>query len=111
MSEEIKRRFLIVCDGGNVRSHALAYCLKWDHQQEAIAVGRIYMSRDTMHLLSEWADVIVIVQPHMEESIPISERDKLVCLDMGTDRWGYKFDGDLLKKAQAGADWVMAGCP
>lgn len=105
--EETTRRFLVVCDGGNVRSHALAYILKWDYHQEAIAVGRIYMSDETMRVFSEWADVIVVVQPHMSESIPESEHGKVVCWDMGTDKWGQDFKPGLLQSAQRGAEWLM----
>lgn len=100
-------RYLIVCDGGNVRSHALAYILKWDYHQEAIAIGRIYMSEETMRTFSEWADTIVTVQPHMIESIPEDQQAKVVCYDMGTDRWGYSFKPDLIRKAQEGAKILM----
>lgn len=100
------RRYLVVCDGGNVRSHAIAYVLKWEMHQEAIAVGRLYMTDDTMRLLSEWAEIIVIVQSHMIESIPVSEHGKVRCAELGVDRWGYHFHPELMGLAREAAVWA-----
>ena len=90
-----------------MRSHAIAYILKWELHQEAIAVGRLYMTEETMEMLSQWADRIVIVQPHMIESIPEECHAKVLCTDIGEDRWGYSFNGELLGMAKEAAAWVM----
>lgn len=103
----MSRRFLVVCDGGNVRSHALAYVLKYDHQQEAIAIGRWFMSEASIAYFCDWADVIVTTRPHMSESIRPEYQHQIVCWDMGEDVWGYGFHQDLLKKAKSGADWLV----
>jgi hypothetical protein len=94
-------KYLVVCDGGNVRSHALAFILKYHYNQEAIAAGRIHLSPATMHLLSEWADKIILMQPHMDESIPRVFHDKIIVKDVGTDRWGIYVHPELLQIAQA----------
>lgn len=101
------KRFLVVCDGGNVRSHALAYILKYEHKQEAVAIGRWFMCEESILYFCEWADFIITTRPHMIESIPEQHQSKIVCWDMGEDVWGYGFHQDLLKKAKTGADWLM----
>lgn len=48
-------RFLVVCDGGNVRSHALAYVLHDLKHHEAIPVGRLRVSAESMSHMCAWA--------------------------------------------------------
>ncbi len=98
--------FLCVCDGGNVRSYALAYVLHDLRGHEAIAVGRLRVSASTMQYLCNWADRIVIMQPHMEESIPIGCKDKLRCVDVGPDRFGMWVHPELLQAVNRGADFL-----
>lgn len=100
-------KFLCVCDGGNVRSQALAYVLHDLRGQEAIAVGRIRISKETMQYMCEWADTIVIMQPHMMESIPDLMRFKTVCCDVGVDRFGIYIHPELLEFVTAGANWLL----
>lgn len=101
-------RYLCVCDGGNVRSHALAFHLKWHKKREAIAVGRIHVSKETMHMLSDWADRIVLMQPHMAESIPKEFHSKIVVVDVGEDHWGVSIHPELNAFAAQGADWLLS---
>jgi hypothetical protein len=101
-------RYLIVCDGGNVRSHALAQSLKWTHNQEAIAIGRLYMSPETMEMLSAWAERIALVQEHMIESIPEAYHDKVVVTDFGEDVWGMMLRPGLTDSADAYAAALVA---
>jgi hypothetical protein len=102
-------KFLCVCDGGNVRSHALAFILKHEFRQEAIAVGRLYFSKESMVLLCEWADRIVVMQPHMEASIDPKFKDKLRCVDVGVDRYGIWVHPELLPQVKTGAEWLLNG--
>ena len=88
-------KYLIVCDGGNVRSNALGFHLKWHHNREAIAIGRLYMSPETMEMMTNWADRIVLMQPHMAESIPEAYHDKIVVVDVGVDRFGINIHPEL----------------
>ena len=93
--EDDALKYLIVCDGGNVRSAALATTLKLDYGQEAIAVGRLYMSSETMVMLSNWADRIILMQAHMIESIPDFNQNKCGVADVGQDRWGIYIHPEL----------------
>jgi len=99
--------FLVICDGGNVRSHALAYVLHDLRGHEAIAVGRLRVTMQTMETLSDWADRIVLMQPHMIESIPSRYHYKVRCVDVGPDRWGIYVHPELLAMVQQGADWLI----
>jgi hypothetical protein len=101
-------KFLCVCDGGNVRSYALAWVLHDQLGQEAIPVGRLRVSPETMKMMCEWADLIVIMQPHMEESILPEFKPKLLCVDVGVDRYGMWIHPELLPQAQDGAKWLLA---
>ena len=99
--------YLIVCDGGNVRSASLATTLKLDYGREAIAVGRLYMSPETLVMLSEWADRIVITQPHMIESIPEYQHHKVNIVDFGPDSWGISIPQTLNQAADFGAEQLI----
>lgn len=101
-------RYLCVCDGGNVRSHALAYHLKWIQKREAIAVGRIHVSKETMYMLTNWADRIILMQPHMIESIPKYFRSKCIVVDVGEDRWGVSIHPELNSIADQAAKWLVS---
>ena len=99
-------KYLCVCDGGNVRSQAMAYVLHDIEGHEAIPVGRIRVSEETMYMMCAWADNIIIMQPHMEESIPIDFKHKLLCVDVGQDRWGVYVHPELLDIVKQGAEWL-----
>lgn len=104
-------RFLCVCAGGNVRSHALAYVLK-NHGHEAIAIGTDHFNdAASLLLFGEWADHILTVHPnqtskldrilrlHFSVRCPCSAcvkhnqkinvvLKKIIELPIGHDRWG-----------------------
>lgn len=100
-------RYLCVCDGGNVRSYALAMILKMEFNQEAVAIGRLAMSEESIRTFCEWADWVVIMQPHMEESIPAEFKQKLLCFDVGEDRYGFYVHPELLPQVRFGAKWLV----
>lgn len=100
-------KYLIVCDGGNVRSNALGFHLKWHHNKEAIAIGRLYMSPETLEMMSNWADKIVLMQPHMSESIPASYHEKVVVVDVGVDRFGINIHPELNTMVSQAAQWLV----
>ena len=100
-------KFLCVCDGGNVRSAALAFVLHDLKGHEAIPVGRLRVSKETLNLLCAWADTIVIMQKHMEESIDPQFTGKLRCVDVGPDRFGVAIHPEMFEMAKQGADWLL----
>ena len=103
-------KILCVCDGGSVRSAALASVLKHHMGHEAIAIGRQCVSRATMVMMCEWADSIAIMHDGMIESIPDLLRPKIVNLEVGEDRWGLKIDPELkeIMLAKANSNYAYA---
>jgi len=99
-------KYLCVCDGGNVRSHALAYVLHDLRGHESIAVGRLRVSKKTLTMLCDWADQIVLMQGHMTESIPAEYQTKIRVTDVGPDRFGIYIHPELLQMAHQAADWL-----
>lgn len=101
------QKYLVICDGGNVRSAALATTLKLDYGQEAICIGRLFTSPDTMDMLSDWADKIVLMQPHMQESVPIRNWSKVFVTDIGQDRWGIYIHPELNQLTDEKAEFLI----
>jgi hypothetical protein len=74
---------------------------------EAIPVGRRWMSKDTLFTLCAWADRIVVMQPHMADSIPGPMREKVRVLDVGEDTYGLHIPDALMQKVMAGVKGVL----
>lgn len=100
--------YLVVCDGGNVRSAAIATTLKLDYGREAVAVGRLYMSKETMYLLANQFDRIILTQAHMLESIPSEFHWKVQIHDVGQDRWGISIAPELNVIANGVTENILA---
>ncbi len=109
LMDENAKKFLCICDGGNVRSQAMVVALKELHRQEAIAIGRWRVSPLTMEMLCSWADKIIVMQPHMVESVPAQFHGKTVCVDVGEDRFGIQVHPELWVMVQSGAVQVLNG--
>lgn len=54
-------KFLCICQGGRVRSGAMAWALK-DVGQDSLAAGWEATSKETLKMLCDWADGIVVMQ-------------------------------------------------
>jgi len=76
-------KILCICENGNVRSVGLAYVLKTLFKHEAIAVGYKKVSVDTMRMLTEWADKIIVLTDEFE----ITTNPKFIRFDVGKDIW------------------------
>src|SRR5574341_2025426 len=74
--EPMKLKVLCVCNGGNVRSVALAEALKGSFGCEAISASTYWLSRETMKMLCDWADVIAPVQDRDPAYEPEPDRTK-----------------------------------
>ena len=85
----------------------MASVLKHEHGQEAIAIGRMIVSKETMQMLCNWADVIVVMQPHMQQSVPEDFHHKVRCIDVGEDRFGIYIHPELLPMVRNGAHWLL----
>jgi hypothetical protein len=79
-------RVLTLCRGGNTRSAAIAFLLKYKYKLDALAASLEKNSALTLELLGVWADYILVTElPHYHDlclAVP-SIRGKLHLLDLG----------------------------
>jgi len=89
-------KVLCVCEGGNVRSRALAYMLHDLYHHEAIPVGWRWSSAETLAMLCGWADLIVVMQPWMTGKIAADHAAKVRVVDVGPDTYGLSIPTRLM---------------
>lgn len=87
-------KFLTVCWGGNVRSAAMAWELK-DAAQDAIPVGVGYNSEETLNMMCEWADYIIIMEKSLAKHLEPRFGNKFRIVDVGPDRYGTSVHPEL----------------
>lgn len=104
MNKKIK--ILTVCNGGRVRSVALAEALR-NKGCEAINASTYWFAPETMRMLCEWADIIAPVQVQDPEYEPAYDRtlwrtniiweyrDKIAQFPIGQDIYGKPQDPRL----------------
>lgn len=68
-------RILCVCSQGNKRSVFTRFIL--NHSHDALAMGVNVNSPETIRMLSEWAEVILLAHPKMKKSIPVKCQGKV----------------------------------
>jgi predicted protein tyrosine phosphatase len=103
-------KFLCVCEGGNVRSVSLAFALKYPYGMEALACGWRSACQETLAMLCQWADRIIVMQPNFAEKLPPGFEEKVRCVDVGPDRFGNPFHPELLPFLQKTVqDWFEQG--
>lgn len=91
-----KYKILTMCAGGHVRSVGLKYLLKYKYGHEALACGQDANSLETRNMLCDWADYIIVVTKDYLPEVPEKYKDKLICYEIGPDRFGYAFNSELL---------------
>jgi predicted protein tyrosine phosphatase len=93
-------KILTVCQGGAVRSvsmkHLLYYLRGADAPgggfHDAIPCGVESNTPETIAMLADWADRIVVMQPAFAEHPSIKQHSaKVLCYDVGPDHFGYAF--------------------
>lgn len=103
-------KFLCICAGGNVRSRAMAWALMELHRQEALSVGAQYNRPETIAMLCEWADRIVVMEPSFVTAVPVQLRTKVAVCDVGEDLYGSPWHFILQDKVKKFAtDWSRRG--
>lgn len=100
-----RRKFLCVCNGGVVRSVTLAAMLKYWWNLDAMAASIDKNVGDTMTMLCNWADVIVVMDGWMlgwfqeqygNTSFSEQVMSKLKLVPVGPDKWGMSNHDDLI---------------
>jgi hypothetical protein len=89
------KKFLCMCQGGCVRSVALAHILKYPYEQDAIACGWEGNTPETREMLYKWADYIVLMQPEFIKHVPDDHHRKVRVADVGIDRFGSSTHSEL----------------
>ncbi len=89
-------KILTMCAGGNVRSVGLKYLLKYKYGHESLACGQDSNSAETIEMLCNWADYIIVVTNEYRKFSPEKDHNKMFCYDIGVDRFGYAFHPELL---------------
>ena len=106
MVERITKKFLTVCEGGNVRSVSMAFTLKHYFRQDAIAFSHAVNSDEILKILADWADYIIVMQPKFADRFG-AWKPKLRVVDVGPDRWGNPLHDELHKfLAKVAQDWA-----
>lgn len=93
-------KILAMCEGGNNRSGGLAYILKTCYHVEAMQIGWHFNSVETIHMMSRWADYIVVMQPWAPDitNIPEDCWHKMRCIDVGPDIFHSNTNLELLHR-------------
>jgi hypothetical protein len=80
-------KILAVCQGGNSRSVAMARVLKTYYHHDALSSGYRDNSPETMKMLYEWSELIILMAEKYMEHVPEEYRHKVRVCDLPTDRW------------------------
>jgi predicted protein tyrosine phosphatase len=89
-------KFVTICQGGNVRSVALAYLLKYKCGHDAIACSWQKNSDETRLMLYQWADFICVLEEKFTQYVPEEFHNKIKVYEVGPDRWGNSLHPELL---------------
>lgn len=84
-----------MCEGGVVRSVAMACVLKANHNQDAIACSWKWNPPETRRLLYAWADYIVLMESYFIKHVPKKFHHKTRVVDVGPDRYGSSMNLEL----------------
>ena len=78
--------YLCICNGGNVRSAALAQIFK-EADHEAIAIGMDHTSKESLEYFVNWADVVIDLSDDPDVHLELYAGDKYQRHYFGPDIW------------------------
>lgn len=92
-------RILTVCSQGNKRSVYTRFALNKKH--DVIAMGVDVQSQETIKMLTEWADVILLAEKAMKKKIPTKQQRKIdEAFVIGPDIYPVSISGVLLAEVK-----------
>jgi hypothetical protein len=92
-------KILTVCDQGNNRSVQFAHLLKyWNH--DVLPIGLKTNSTQTIYMLCNWAEKIILTESLQIDEVPQEFRDKTVVFNVGPDNYPRPFNPELNRKAR-----------
>lgn len=95
-------RVLCVCERGLNRSTTAQWALSHEPNTEVLSAGLHTLSEDTLAMLFDWADRIILLDKRYVNSVP---REKLVLWDVGPDRYEHHFNPELVRLVRGYARW------
>lgn len=92
-------RILVLCQGGNTRSAAVSFILKYKYEIESLTASLERNTPDTIKMLIRWCDFFIVVDDKLLDKLPdgIVMNKVLVC-NIGDDVWFHPFHPELLQK-------------
>jgi hypothetical protein len=96
-----------MCQGGNCRSVACAYLLKYKYGMDALACSWEANSADTLKMLFQWADAIIVMEGWMKKKVPTDYHSKVFVIDVGQDVWMNGLHPDLIAKVDIGLAQIV----
>lgn len=96
-------KIVCLCQRGNIRSVSLAFLLKDEFGQDAVAIGWQTAGEELSCLLFCWAERIIVMEDYMRAKVPERFSGKVLVCDVGPDHYGNSKHPDLLRKVR---DWL-----
>lgn len=91
-------KMVCMCQGGNSRSVACAFLMKYEYGHDALSLSWQANSDETKNMLFDWADAIIVMTEDFTQYVPTKYWAKLAVVDVGDDIWGNGLHPDLLNK-------------
>lgn len=93
MNKSIK--ILCVCQEGNCRSVGTRYCLRKRGYLNVIAIGWNQTSIETLKMLCDWADKILVAKEYHGDKLPTGHSKIDKNFIVGEDKWGNPMHHEL----------------
>lgn len=90
-------KILTVCRAGQCRSVSAKIALA-NRGHDVLAIGWEKNTKETMEMLCDWADRIIVMKKEFCDKIPAKSADKMICFDVGRDVWSNPFHPELRHK-------------
>lgn len=103
-----KTKAVCICQGGNCRSVACAYVLKYFFECDALSCSAEQQTPETIRMLCDWSDYVIVMQPEFRSVVPVEFTEKIRVVDVGADRWFNGLHPELVEVCRA-AITSMAG--
>lgn len=99
-----EKKILVLCQGGQVRSVTIAGILKYDFGFDALAGSLEKNTPETLTMLCEWADQIIVVEDKLLEQMKIEytkHMHKTRLFPLGPDVWRMSRHPELIDRIYA----------
>jgi len=87
-------KVVTVCEEGLNRSVAARWLLQYAGH-EVIPVGLNRHSAETLQMLYDWADKVIVLDRRLSARVPT---EKLIVWDVGPDRYPHHYHPDLVRR-------------